>query len=93
MKKTSSPQHSGFSGVNKCETQKGQICFAGFSAAEKEFLGILAADNGLDVVTSVTKNLTYLCIGGVTEASLMKKAIENGASVITPDEICFTQEP
>ncbi|MFB9133331.1 hypothetical protein QSH35_022180 [Xanthomonas arboricola pv. juglandis] len=50
-----------------------QVCFTGFSAADKEVLIALASESQLEVVTSVTKSLAFLCAGGQCWAS---KAIQ-----------------
>src|SRR5262249_45375507 len=49
----------------KTQLQKAvnQICFTGFSPADKARLSQIAMDQGLDVVKSVTRALAYLVTG------------------------------
>lgn len=67
-----------------------EICFTGFSVAEKAALSSQAeATNGLRVVTSVTKGLRYLCVGDNPGDAKLQKA--NSQNVQLLDRIEFAQ--
>jgi DNA polymerase-3 subunit epsilon len=66
-----------------------QICFTGFSASEKDRLGQLATDDGLDVVKTVTQSLAYLVTGPNAGPAKLKKAREQ--DVIVMDEAQFAK--
>lgn len=51
-----------------------QICFTGFSPSEKSELSNIAEKANLEVVKSVTKNLSFLCIGDNAGPSKLQKA-------------------
>ena len=60
-----------------------EICFTGFGIAAKQELSSLAESMGLHVVTSVTKGLSFLCIGDNPGSSKVQKAQERGVQTIT----------
>lgn len=60
-----------------------QVCFTGFSASEKAVLAVLAAESRLEVVSSVTKHLAFLCAGENAGPAKLEKAGEQGAVVLT----------
>jgi NAD-dependent DNA ligase len=60
-----------------------QICFTGFSAQEKAELTTLAEESHLDVVTSVTKDLAFLCIGENAGPAKLEKAKEQGVHILS----------
>lgn len=62
-----------------------QICFTGFSIAEKEELSALAKSTNLEVVASVTKSLAFLCAGDNAGPAKLKKATDQGTTVLTKD--------
>ena len=51
-----------------------EVCFTGFSESEKGSLSQLAIDAGLMVVGSVTRNLSFLCIGPNPGPAKLEKA-------------------
>ena len=55
-----------------------QICFTGFSAADKTELAALAQAANLETVGSVTKNLAFLCAGENAGPAKLEKAREQG---------------
>ncbi|MBN2286341.1 MAG: 3'-5' exoribonuclease [Tissierellales bacterium] len=63
-----------------------QICFTGFTISEKEYLVELANRLGFNVVSSVTKNLTFLCIGDTPGPSKLQKAKDQKAIILTVDD-------
>jgi DNA ligase (NAD+) len=63
-----------------------QICFTGFSITEKEELSALARSTNLEVVGSVTKSLAFLCAGENAGPAKLKKAIDQGNSILTKDQ-------
>ena len=63
-----------------------QICFTGFSTAEKTELMALACESRLEVVGSVTKNLAFLCAGENAGPAKLSKATEQGAVVLTREQ-------
>ena len=60
-----------------------QICFTGFSAQEKAELTTLAEESHLDVVTSVTKELAFLCTGENAGPAKLEKAKEQGVHIFS----------
>ncbi|MBA4318229.1 MAG: hypothetical protein C0412_07495 [Flavobacterium sp.] len=62
-----------------------QICFTGFSAAEKAELTEIAKAANLEVVNSVTKGLAFLCIGENAGPAKLKKAEEQGNHILTKE--------
>ncbi len=63
-----------------------QICFTGFSAPVKKELQEKAIQAHLQIVTSVTKNLRYLCAGDNAGPSKMKEAREKEVIIITEQQ-------
>ena len=53
-----------------------QVCFTGFSAIEKAELSELAKGANLEVVSSVTKGLAFLCVGENAGPAKLQKAKE-----------------
>jgi len=66
--------------------KENQICFTGFDPDEKHELQTLAAQNGLDVVQSVTKSLAYLCIGDSPGPVKLKQAKEQQAIILDQEQ-------
>lgn len=64
-----------------------EICFTGFSKADKLRLEEMASSGGMIVRQSVTGGLTHLCTGPKPGPAKLDKAIEVGAEVI--DEADF----
>jgi NAD-dependent DNA ligase len=60
-----------------------EICFTGFDPYRKEELKKIAEDHGFHCVTSITKNLSYLCIGEAPGPSKLKEATERGVSIVS----------
>jgi len=63
-----------------------QICFTGFSPSEKSELSRNAKETDLEVVKSVTKNLSYLCIGNNAGPSKLKKAKEQDVTIMNREK-------
>lgn len=69
-------------GEKKEKDARFQVCFTGFGASEKEKLKILAEENHLKVVDSVTKSLQYLVGGENAGPAKLKKARDQGTTVL-----------
>jgi NAD-dependent DNA ligase len=54
--------------------KRDQICFTGFRPNEREKLWEIANDVGMMVVKSVTKKLTFLCVGENPGPSKLEKS-------------------
>ena len=63
-----------------------QICFTGFSTKEKAALVQIATDNGLGVVSSVTKKLEFLVVGENAGPAKLKKAEEQGVPIMDVEQ-------
>ena len=63
-----------------------QVCFTGFSTADKATLATLAAEARLEVVSSVTKSLAFLCAGENAGPAKLAKAREQGVTVLTREQ-------
>ena len=66
----------------KTKEKKVEVCFTGFSPAEKKELIQIANDNNIHVAKSVTKGLMFLCCGGNAGPSKMTKAERQGVRLI-----------
>lgn len=66
--------------------KENEICFTGFSISEKDELMIVAQENGLDVVMSVTKSLAYLCAGENAGPVKLQKAKQQGAIIFNKEQ-------
>lgn len=62
--------------------KKVEVCFTGFSPADKKELIQIANDNDIHVAKSVTKGLMFLCCGGNAGPSKMAKAEKQGVKLI-----------
>jgi len=65
----------------KEQARRPEICFTGFTPSEKKPLGDLAAEVGLTVKDSVTKNLILLVIGSNPGPSKLQKAKVQGCVI------------
>lgn len=63
-----------------------QVCFTGFSAIEKSELTELAEAANLQVVTSVTKALAFLCVGENAGPAKLQKAKEQGNHIMSREQ-------
>ncbi len=63
-----------------------QVCFTGFQAAEKARLAALAASAHLDVASTVTKSLAFLCAGANAGPAKLAKAREQGVHILSESE-------
>ena len=63
-----------------------QVCFTGFSASDRAALTSLAGEAHLEVVTSVTKNLAFLCAGDNAGPAKLPKARSQGVTVLTREQ-------
>lgn len=63
-----------------------QICFTGFSAAEKIELIELAQAAKLEVVSSVTKGLAFLCVGENAGPAKLQKAKEQNNHIMSKEQ-------
>ena len=70
----------------KKPTGQVEVCFTGFTEAEKESIGAIAAAAGFLIRTGVSKNLAILCIGDEPGASKVTQAQEKDVEIITADE-------
>ena len=69
-----------------------QVCFTGFSAAEKSELTALAQAANLEVVGSVTRNLAFLCVGENAGPDKLEKAREQGNQILTREQFLHLLE-
>lgn len=63
-----------------------EVCFTGFSAADKARLSGIAAANGVIVVKGVTVGLHYLCCGANAGPAKLEKARAQGTLVLSEAE-------
>ena len=84
-------EKDGWRWVYKNKTPKNErcreICFTGFSESEKSDLSRLAMEAELAVVGSVTKNLSFLCVGQYPGHAKVEKATNQGVLIVTLDQI------
>jgi NAD-dependent DNA ligase len=67
---------------------KGQdVCFTGFSDAEKVDLVGLAKAAGFNVVTKVTVACFMLCVGATAGAKKVEAAVSQGVRVVTREQL------
>jgi NAD-dependent DNA ligase len=64
-----------------------QVCITGFSSSRKAELKEAPSSAGFRVVTGVTKNLEFLCVGENPGPSKLKKAQEQGVQIITEQQM------
>jgi len=64
-----------------------EICFTGFSPADKYELINTAKKNNLHVTSSVTRNLYFLCVGDNAGAVKVKKAKEQNTKIISKEQL------
>jgi len=69
-----------------------QVCFTGFSTVDKPELSALAEAANLEVVSSVTKNLAFLCAGENAGPSKLAKARDQGAHILTKQQFIHLLE-
>jgi NAD-dependent DNA ligase len=62
-----------------------EICFTGFTDAEKAELVELARHGGLTVVTKVTVACFILCAGATAGAKKVKEATDRGVRIVARD--------
>jgi NAD-dependent DNA ligase len=62
--------------------KKVEVCFTGFSPADKKELIQIANDNNIHIAKSITKGLMFLCCGGNAGPSKMVKAEKQGVKLI-----------
>ncbi len=60
-----------------------QVCFTGFSTADKNELTALAQSSNLEVVGSVTRNLAFLCAGENAGPAKLEKSKEQGSHILS----------
>ena len=68
--------------AKKAKDTRLQICFTGFGLSKKNELSELAAENNMNVVASVTKNLDYLCGGDNAGPSKIEQAERQGVQFL-----------
>lgn len=61
---------------------KEQVCFTGFRPPERKQLSLVAEEAGLQVVTSITKSLNYLCVGDSPGTQELQQAAEHNVMVL-----------
>ncbi len=71
-----------YSNAKPAKDKLTQVCFTGFSTAEKTKLSTMAVESNLAVVSSVTKNLAFLCAGENAGPAKLEKAKGQGALVL-----------
>ncbi|KAB7769374.1 BRCT domain-containing protein [Xanthomonas maliensis] len=59
-----------------------EICFTGFTDAEKSELAEMAKSNGLTVVTKVTKDCWILCAGAAAGAKKIEEATQRNVRIL-----------
>jgi NAD-dependent DNA ligase len=69
-----------------------QICFTGFSAAEKAELTSLALAANLEVVGTVTRGLAFLCAGENAGPAKLAKAREQGNHILSKEQFLHLLE-
>ena len=69
-----------------------QVCFTGFSAAEKNQLTALAQTANLEVVSSVTRNLAFLCVGENAGPAKLEKAKEQDNHILSKEQFLHLLE-
>lgn len=69
-----------------------QICFTGFSIAEKVGLTELAIAANLEVVSSVTKGLAFLCIGENAGPAKLQRARDQGNHIMSREQFLHLLE-
>ncbi|AHX14666.1 hypothetical protein CH75_16685 [Dyella jiangningensis] len=60
-----------------------EVCFTGFTDAEKSELADLAKRGGVTVVTKVTVGCFLLCAGATAGAKKVKEATERGVRIVS----------
>ena len=70
----------------KSKRGSSQICFTGFSVSEKARLVEKADSCGLQVVGSITKSLSYLCVGPHPGEAKLAKAAQQGVCTMSEAE-------
>ena len=63
-----------------------EICFTGFSPADKNTLIKVAEENNFHIAKSITVNLNFLCYGVNAGPSKMEKAEEQNVILISAEE-------
>ena len=74
------------------DKDKNQICFTGFSPAEKESLTLSAEEAGLKVVKSVTKSLNFLCTGDNAGPKKIEKARQQDVIILSVPQFSIMLE-
>jgi len=69
-----------------------QVCFTGFSAADKTELTALAQAANLEVVGSVTKALAFLCAGENAGPAKLEKARSQGNHILSKEQFFYLLE-
>ena len=69
-----------------------QVCFTGFSAADKKELTAIAQAANLEVVGSVTKNLAFLCAGDNAGPYKIEKAKNHGNHILSKEQFLHLLE-
>ncbi|EKO3973975.1 hypothetical protein FNO25_001962 [Vibrio fluvialis] len=62
------------------------VCFTGFSKADKDSLTQLAENNSMFVRSSVTKHLDILCYGYNAGPTKLTKALEQGVFILNKEQ-------
>jgi len=70
----------------KAKDTRLQVCFTGFGASKKQKLIDLANKNNFKVVSSVTKNLDYLCGGENAGPKKIEKAEAQGVQFLNENQ-------
>ena len=70
----------------KAQDNRLQICFTGFEASRKEELSEIAESHNFKVVSSVTKNLDFLCGGDNAGPKKIEKAESQGVQFLNESQ-------
>ncbi|MBE9537202.1 MAG: BRCT domain-containing protein [Proteobacteria bacterium] len=70
----------------KRDKNKHQICFTGFGLIEKDDFADIAMQAGMKVVSSVTKSLSFLCVGNSPGPSKLGKAKKQNVTILTEEQ-------
>lgn len=76
----------------KSKNKGAQICFTGFGVVEKDALSEEASSAGLCVVGTVTKGLTFLCIGNNPGESKLQKAQDQNVQCLNQQQFMLLIE-
>ncbi|MCT8283561.1 MULTISPECIES: BRCT domain-containing protein [Xanthomonas translucens group] len=71
---------------DKAKDNRLQVCFSGFGESRKSELKSMATQAGLKNVTSITKNLDFLCTGATPGPTKLQQANDQGVQLLTEQD-------